>query len=197
MFSVTASRSTDWLLRVITEWLKNKIFYIDWLTVIQGCALQTGFLCECLQLTYFLFWMTDCCQSNRDYKTTVLLFLWHTIYLYWLVMTKASNLLPSYDHSSDFWTSYMIFQLIALPGSAQAKIEDVSRLFLNHVSQMPMNVPMIQVVNSPSVVLLSSVLLFVSVFMATASTSRRCCTFLLSFLIWVVNRIILESDVFG
>ncbi|XP_052796795.1 protein unc-13 homolog A-like isoform X14 [Mya arenaria] len=35
-------------------------------------------------------------------------------------------------------------QLIVLPGSAQAKIEDVSRLFLNHVSQMPMNVPMIQ-----------------------------------------------------
>jgi hypothetical protein len=37
-------------------------------------------------------------------------------------------------------------QLLPLPGSAQAKIEDVSRLFLNHVSQMPMNVPMIQVV---------------------------------------------------
>lgn len=37
------------------------------------------------------------------------------------------------------------FQLIPLPGTAQAKIEDVSRLFLNHVSQMPMNVPMIQV----------------------------------------------------
>ncbi|XP_052099627.1 protein unc-13 homolog B-like isoform X11 [Mytilus californianus] len=35
-------------------------------------------------------------------------------------------------------------QLIPLPGTAQAKIEDVSRLFLNHVSQMPMNVPMIQ-----------------------------------------------------
>ncbi|XP_053405969.1 protein unc-13 homolog A-like isoform X6 [Mercenaria mercenaria] len=35
-------------------------------------------------------------------------------------------------------------KLLPLPGSAQAKIEDVSRLFLNHVSQMPMNVPMIQ-----------------------------------------------------
>ncbi|KAL5004186.1 hypothetical protein ScPMuIL_017642, partial [Solemya velum] len=35
-------------------------------------------------------------------------------------------------------------QLLPLPGTAQAKIEDVSRLFLNHVSQMPMNVPMIQ-----------------------------------------------------
>ncbi|KAK3097666.1 hypothetical protein FSP39_011924, partial [Pinctada imbricata] len=35
-------------------------------------------------------------------------------------------------------------QLLPLPGAAQTKIEDVSRLFLNHVSQMPMNVPMIQ-----------------------------------------------------
>lgn len=35
-------------------------------------------------------------------------------------------------------------QLIPLPGAAQTKIEDVSRLFLSHVSQMPMNVPMIQ-----------------------------------------------------
>ncbi|XP_065944867.1 protein unc-13 homolog B isoform X5 [Magallana gigas] len=35
-------------------------------------------------------------------------------------------------------------RLIPLPGAAQTKIEDVSRLFLSHVSQMPMNVPMIQ-----------------------------------------------------
>ncbi|XP_052282013.1 protein unc-13 homolog A-like isoform X4 [Dreissena polymorpha] len=32
-------------------------------------------------------------------------------------------------------------QLLVLPSGAQAKIEDVSRLFLNHVSQMPMTVP--------------------------------------------------------
>lgn len=46
---------------------------------------------------------------------------------------------------TEVWIMAMLFQLIPLPGTAQAKIEDVSRLFLNHVSQMPMNVPMIQV----------------------------------------------------
>ncbi|XP_021362642.1 protein unc-13 homolog A-like isoform X5 [Mizuhopecten yessoensis] len=35
-------------------------------------------------------------------------------------------------------------QLLPLPGTAQAKIEDVSRLLFNNVSQLPMNVPMIQ-----------------------------------------------------
>ncbi|XP_025078268.1 protein unc-13 homolog B-like isoform X7 [Pomacea canaliculata] len=36
-------------------------------------------------------------------------------------------------------------QLLPLPGNAQAKIEDMSRILLNHVSQMPVNVPMKQV----------------------------------------------------
>ncbi|XP_055956306.1 protein unc-13 homolog B isoform X3 [Patella vulgata] len=36
-------------------------------------------------------------------------------------------------------------QLLPLPGNAQAKIEDMSRILLNHVSQMPSNNPMKQV----------------------------------------------------
>ncbi|XP_055864436.1 protein unc-13 homolog B-like isoform X1 [Biomphalaria glabrata] len=36
-------------------------------------------------------------------------------------------------------------QLLPLPSNAQAKIEDMSRMLLNHVSQMPMNTPMKQV----------------------------------------------------
>ncbi|KAL8606645.1 hypothetical protein ACOMHN_025744 [Nucella lapillus] len=36
-------------------------------------------------------------------------------------------------------------QLLPLPGNAQAKIEDMSRILLNHVSQMPVNMPMKQV----------------------------------------------------
>ncbi|GFR73847.1 protein unc-13 homolog B [Elysia marginata] len=35
-------------------------------------------------------------------------------------------------------------QLLPLPSNAQAKIEDMSRILLNHVSQMPMNTPMKQ-----------------------------------------------------
>ncbi|KAK3799106.1 hypothetical protein RRG08_051382 [Elysia crispata] len=35
--------------------------------------------------------------------------------------------------------------LLPLPSNAQAKIEDMSRILLNHVSQMPMNTPMKQV----------------------------------------------------
>ena len=43
-------------------------------------------------------------------------------------------------------------QLLPLPGNAQAKIEDMSRLLLNHVSQMPSKMPMavIQVTESKS-----------------------------------------------
>lgn len=39
----------------------------------------------------------------------------------------------------------VLFQLLPLPSNAQAKIEDMSRILLNHVSQMPMNTPMKQV----------------------------------------------------
>lgn len=41
--------------------------------------------------------------------------------------------------------SMPFFQLLPLSSNAQAKIEDMSRVLLNHVSQMPMNAPMKQV----------------------------------------------------
>lgn len=45
----------------------------------------------------------------------------------------------------DIYINEILFQLLPLPSNAQAKIEDMSRILLNHVSQMPMNTPMKQV----------------------------------------------------
>lgn len=54
------------------------------------------------------------------------------------------------NFSSSLLTSHFQLQLLPLPGNAQAKIEDMSRLLLNHVSQMPSKMPMavIQVTES-------------------------------------------------
>lgn len=38
--------------------------------------------------------------------------------------------------------TWVCLQLLNLPGNAQAKIEGVSKLLLNHVSQMPSKMPM-------------------------------------------------------
>ena len=55
-------------------------------------------------------------------------------------LSPISHFLTEYCH-----TCQSTMQLIPLPSNAQAKIGDMSRMLLNHVSQMPMNMPLKQV----------------------------------------------------